>query len=100
MNKLAALLLIPALLCPLQAGRRRGGPVSSPREAKAIAERDTGGEAVRVQRIHLNGASGGWEVDIHLPREDRGWRCIVDCDTHMVRTKDRIPNPPLKKRRH
>ena len=95
----ALLLLLPALLCPLQARHRRVGPVSSAGEAKAIAERDVGGVAVGAHRIRLNGASGGWEVDLHMPREDRGWRCIVDCDTRMVRTRDRIPNPPLKKKR-
>jgi len=100
MKKLAAILMVPALICPLQAWARRGGPVSSPREAKAIAERETSGIAVSAQRIHLNGASGGWEVEVHMPREDRGWRCIVDCDTHMVRSRDRIPNPPAKKKRH
>lgn len=99
MKNLAALLLVPLLICPLQAGHRRAGPVSSAREAKAIAERDTGGEAVRAQRIPLNGASGGWEVDIRMSGEERGWHCIVDCDTHLVRTKDRIPNPPVKRKR-
>lgn len=98
MKNLAAVLILPALICPLQARYRRGGPVSSAREAKAIAERETRGEAVSAQRIHLNGASGGWEVDVRMPQEERGWRCIVDCDTHMIRTRDRIPNPPRKKK--
>lgn len=98
----AALLLVPALL--LAGGQkhkapRRGGPVSTAREAKAIAEHETGGHAVSARRIALNGASGGWEVDVHMAREDRGWRCIIDCDTHMVYTKDRIPNPAAPKRR-
>ena len=98
MKNLAAVLILPALVCPLQARCRRGGPVSSAREAKAIAERETQGEAVSAQRIHLNGASGGWEVDVHMAKEERGWRCIVDCDTRMIRTRDRIPNPPRKKK--
>ncbi|WP_005038344.1 PepSY domain-containing protein [Holophaga foetida] len=100
MKTLAALLVVPALILPLQAGHRRGGPVSTAREAKAIAEQETKGQAVSAQRIHLNGASGGWEVDVHMPQEDRGWRCIVDCDTHRVRTRDRIPNPAGKKKPH
>lgn len=77
---------------------RRTGPVRTTKEAKDIAERDTGGIAVSARRIPLNGASCGWEVDVHMPKEDRGWRCTVDCDTHAVYTKDRIPNPPPKKR--
>jgi len=101
MKKLAAVLMVPALLWAAPASyHRRGGPVSSAREAKAIAERETGGQAVSATRVHLNGASGGWEVDVHMPREDRGWRCIVDCDTHMVHSRDRIPNPTMKKRHH
>lgn len=78
---------------------RGSGPVHSATEAKAIAERETGGVAVSARRTSLNGASCGWEVDVHMPREDRGWRCIVDCDTHMVYTKDRIPNPSKGKRK-
>lgn len=97
-----ALLLLPTLLV---AGtqrprlRHRGGPVSTAREAKAISEQATGGRAVSARRVPLNGASGGWEVDVHMPKEDRGWRCIVDCDSHQVFTKDRIPNPPAHKSR-
>lgn len=70
------------------------GPVRSAGEAKAIAERETGGIAVGARRTNLNGSTCGWEVDIHLPGEKQGWRCLVDCDTHSVHTKDRIPNPP------
>jgi hypothetical protein len=68
-------------------------PVNTPREAKAIAEHETGGIAVSARRIPLNGATGGWEVDLHMPGEKRGWRCIVDNDTHAVFTKTWIPNP-------
>lgn len=98
----AALFLVPALL--LAGGQkrhapRRGGPVSTAREAKAIAESATGGQAVSARRIPLNGASGGWEVDLHMPKEDRGWRCIVDNDTHDLHTKTRIPNPPAPRHR-
>jgi len=98
----AALLLVPSLV--LMAGSKqskkqvhRAGPVSSAKEAKDIAERETGGVAVSAKRIHLNGASGGWEVDVHMPKEDRGWRCTIDADTHGVYTKDRIPNPKVSK---
>ena len=104
MMRLAALLLVPSLVLvagdsPRKKVPRRGGPVHSAGEAKAIAEQDTGGSAVSARRIPLNGASGGWEVDVHMPREDRGWRCVIDSDTRMVHTKSRIPNPPPKSRR-
>jgi hypothetical protein len=73
---------------------RAAGPVRSAAEAKAIAERETGGVATGARRTNLNGSTCGWEVDVHMPGEKQGWRCIVDCDTHSVHTKDRIPNPP------
>lgn len=101
MMRLAALLLVPALVLTAGAPKkiRRAGPVSSAKEAKEIAEREVGGVAVSAHRIPLNGASSGWEVEVHMPKEDRGWRCIVDSDTHAVYTKDRIPNPQPKGRR-
>jgi len=75
-------------------------PVKTAREAKAIAEHKTGGIAVSARCVPLNGATGGWQVDIHMPREERGWRCIVDRDSHGVRTRTRIANPrPPKSRR-
>lgn len=108
MKHLICLLLIGASLSASPAKRRKDPPagglrgirvVGTEREARSIAEQDTGGRAVSARRIPLNGATGGWEVDVHMPKEDRGWRCIVDRDTHGVRTKDRIPNPPLSTRR-
>ncbi len=77
---------------------RHEGPVRTARDAKAIAERETGGVAVSARQVRLNGASGGWEVDVRMPKEDRGWRCTVDSDTRQVHTKDRIPNPAGKGR--
>jgi hypothetical protein len=71
------------------------GPVKTAKDAKAISEHETGGIAVTARQVPLNGASGGWEVEVHMPKEDRGWRCTVDSDTRQVFTKDRIPNPPL-----
>ena len=100
--RIAALLLVPALLAAggsTQKQARRGGPVSTARAAKAIAEQATGGIAVSARRIPLNGASGGWEVDLHMPKDEKGWRCIIDNDSHSVHTKDRIPNPPVRKGR-
>lgn len=93
---MALALLVPALV--LSAGTTKPkkpatGLVRSAKEAKAIAERDTGGKAVSARRIPLNGASGGWEVDVHMSREDKGWRCIIDSDTRMVHSKTRIDQP-------
>lgn len=96
-----ALLVLPSLMLSA-GGHRRGGPVHSAKEAKAIAERDTGGHAVSAHPIHLNGASGGWEVDVHMDHEHQGWRCTIDDDAHQVFSKTRIPNPssPEKKKHH
>ncbi len=87
---------IPVLVLSAGTPRARkhtSGLVKTAKEAKAIAERETGGRAVSARRIPLNGASGGWEVDVRMPREDRGWRCVIDCDTRMVFTRTRIDNP-------
>lgn len=102
-------MLLPALLMlailpadAAAAGKPRGprvGLVRNAKDAKQIAEAETGGIAVSARRTQLNGASCGWEVDIRMPKEDRGWRCMVDCDTRQVHTKDRIPNPPIKKKK-
>ncbi|MBS1785148.1 MAG: PepSY domain-containing protein [Acidobacteria bacterium] len=92
--RLAALLLAPAMiLCAGGRGHHRG-PLVSEHDAKAIAARDTGGTAVSAREIPLNGASGGWEVDVRMKDESRGWRCTIDDDTRTVRSKTRIPNPP------
>ncbi len=94
-------LILPALVVMATAGPRRvrrSGPVSSAAEAKRIAEQETGGHAVSATRIPLNGASAGWQVEVHMPKEDRGWRCIIDADTHTVHTKTRIDNPAARRR--
>ncbi len=96
---LAMALFLPALL--LSAGtskspKRSSGPVRSAKEAKTIAEQETGGKAVSARRIPLNGASGGWEVEVRMPREGKGWRCIIDADTHLVYSKTRIEQPGTK----
>jgi hypothetical protein len=96
-NPLALALFGPALiLAATSIHARTPGTVKSPKEAKAIAEQDTGGKATSARRIPLNGASGGWEVDVRMPREDRGWRCIIDADTHMIHSKIRIDQPGRK----
>lgn len=99
--RLLPALLLPALILSAHAGPRRGrrtGPVSSASEAKRIAEQETGGRAVSATRIPLNGASAGWQVDVHMPKDARGWRCIIDADTHSVHTKTRIDNPTTRRR--
>ncbi|HLO69028.1 MAG TPA: PepSY domain-containing protein [Holophaga sp.] len=86
------LVLAPAALV-LAAPAERSRPVRTAAEAKAIAERETGGIAVSARRVPLNGATGGWEVDLRMPGEERGWRCVVDADTRSVHTRTRIPQP-------
>ncbi|MBS1767136.1 MAG: PepSY domain-containing protein [Acidobacteria bacterium] len=97
-TRAAILLILPALALSAGGRHRRGGPLVDMKQAKAIAARDTGGTAVSAKEIPLNAASGGWEVDVHMPNEHQGWRCVIDDDTHMVRTKTRIPNPDLPTR--
>lgn len=96
---LALALLVPAILFAAGTTKSRkhaSGPIRSAKEAKAIAEQDTGGRAASARRIPLNGASGGWEVDVRMPREDKGWRCVIDSDTRMVHSKTRIDQPGAK----
>ena len=96
-RQLALLFLLPTLMAA-PGTRVRSRPVRTASEAKAIAEKHTGGMAVSARIIPLNGATGGWEVDLHMPKEERGWRCIVDSDSHTVYAKTRIRNPPRPKR--
>jgi len=95
-KSVALALLVPALV--LSAGtsksnKHSSGLIKSAKEAKAIAERETGGKAVTARRIPLNGASGGWEVEVRMPRDEKGWRCIIDADTRTVHSKTRIDQP-------
>jgi hypothetical protein len=95
----AAVALLPVLGLGARtpkAHKRPAGVIRTAKEAKAIAEQDTGGKAVSARRIALNGASGAWEVAVRMPHEDRGWRCIIDSDTRMVHTKTRIEQPDAK----
>ena len=95
----ALALLVPALILSATSPKTRAsGRVRSSKEAKAIAEQDTGGKATSARRIPLNGASGGWEVDVRMPHEDKGWRCTIDADTRMVYSKSRINQPGHKGR--
>jgi hypothetical protein len=91
---LALALLVPALVLSAASPKKRASSlVKSAKQAKAIAEQDTGGRATSARRIPLNGASGGWEVDVRMPREEQGWRCVIDADTRMVHSKTRIDQP-------
>ena len=99
MRPLALALLVPAVVFAAGSTKPRkhsAGAIKSAKEAKAIAERDTGGKATSARRIPLNGASGGWEVDVRMPHEAKGWRCIIDNDTRMVHSKTRIDQPSGK----
>ncbi|MDP1832330.1 MAG: PepSY domain-containing protein [Geothrix sp.] len=96
-----ALSLVPALV--LSAGttksrKQASGAVKTAGDAKAIAERETGGKAITARRIPLNGASGGWEVELRMPHDEKGWRCVIDADTRTVHTKTRIDQPGAKGR--
>jgi hypothetical protein len=91
--------LLAALVCLFTMAPLQGGPVRTAKDAKTIAEQDTRGLALSAHKIYLNGATCGWEVLIHMPREARGWRCVVDCDTRSVFTKTRIPNPAAPRRK-
>ena len=84
--------LAPTLAWAAPASKPRkqaSGPVKSAKEAKAIAEQETGGKATSARRVALDGASGGWEVEVRMPGEARGWRCLIDADTHLVHSKSR-----------
>ena len=100
MKARAAVLFAFSALALSAGGRHHRGPLLSLKDAKTIAARETGGEAVSGHEIPLNGASGGWEVEVRMPNEERGWRCVIDDDTRMVLTKERIPNPPAPARKH
>ncbi|HJW71618.1 MAG TPA: hypothetical protein VJ486_02080 [Geothrix sp.] len=99
----AAVALLPALVLGARTPKSRkhtAGVIRTAKEAKMIAEQDTGGKAISARRIALNGASGAWEVEVRMPHEDKGWRCIIDSDTRMVHTKTRIEQPGAKGSTH
>ena len=74
------------------------------REAKGVAEVETGGRAVAARRVALNGTCspdglGGVEVLVHLPGQRKGWRCFIDSNTLKLRRQEAIPNPGPRPRR-
>jgi len=62
-------------------------------DAMAVAEAETGGEALSAHRIDLNAATGGYEVMVRMPEKERGYRVVIDVDTRRVRDTYAIPNP-------
>ena len=98
-NRAALFLLLPALVAAAPRHHRASGVVSTAKDAKSIAEQETGGVAVSARKIPLNGASCGWEVEVHMPKEAQGWRCVIDADTRSVHTKSHIPNPQAGRHR-
>ena len=72
-------------------------PCVTPEDAKAAAEAETLGEAVTARHISLNRAGfGGWEVLVHMPGKEQGWRVVINWDDGKVLGKEAIPNPPSK----
>jgi len=72
-------------------------------EAMGVAEVETGGEAVSARRIAMGGTvspdgKGGFEVLVHMPRQGKGRRCLIDGNTLRVRRVEEIPNPASKVR--
>lgn len=88
-------------ICLLGSGPAPATPMNAPRhahldewkEARRVAEGETGGKAVQTRRIDLNGSSGGYEVMIRMEGREKGWRLIIDRDTWRVRHKYAVPNP-------
>ena len=39
---------------------------------------------------------GGWEVLVHMPGKEQGWRVVINWDDGKVLGKEAIPNPPSK----
>ena len=73
------------------------------KDAMGVAEAETGGEAVTVRRVSMNGTIspdglGGIEVLVHMDQGQHGWRCLIDSNTMRLRSKERIANPPSKVR--
>jgi hypothetical protein len=111
MRKSLLVLLLTLLPMPLAAqpgsaagrGSCRKPCRASQRDQRAVArqtaESDTGGLAVAMRPVRINGSTvWGFEVIIHMPGRTRGWRCLVDLDfPPKVYNKYPIPNPPAPK---
>ena len=91
MNRLYPFLALSACIT-LQASY----PCLNGKSAKRIAELATGGEAVRAQKVPHNGSIHAWEVLVHMPGKEQGWRVVINWDDGKVLGKEAIPNPPSK----
>ena len=86
-------ILLSALLCTLAFGNPSHHACRSGKEARAIAELDTHGEAVTHHHVIQTDGTPGWVVLVHMPGKEKGWKCMVDVDTARVRWKEAIRNP-------
>ena len=96
-------LLVPALLysvTSLAGAHSAQEPCRTSDEAKAIAECATLGEAVTVLGIVQTDGTKGWEVLVHMPKKEKGYRCIIDWDLAKVRYQETIQNPPSRRCSH
>ncbi len=92
-------LLVPVLFCAVCWPGAATTPCLTPEQAKAVAESATLGEAVSARRIVTHTAGfGEWEVLVHLPEGDHGWRCVISRDSGKLLKQERIKNPPSKVR--
>jgi hypothetical protein len=96
--KTLALILAVGFAHPAHAGRPYHHEA---KEAMGVAEVETGGEAVSVRRVAMNGTvahdgKGGFEVLVRMPMAKRGWRCLIDGNTMRLRSRESIPNPGSK----
>ena len=90
---------VPALVCAAGWVVAAATPCLTPEAAKAVAEHATLGEAVTAIQIANHTAGfGAWEVLVHMPGEDQGWRCVISRDSGKLLKKQRIQNPPSKVR--
>jgi len=92
-------LLVPVLVCAACWPAAATTPCLTPEAAMAAAEIETGGQAVQARLIRNHTAGfGTWEVLVHLPGADHGWRCLISRDTGRLLKKRPIPNPAARVR--
>ena len=72
-------------------------PCLNGKSAKRIAELATGGEAVRAQKVPHNGSIHAWEVLVHMPKQEQGWRITIDRDNSRILKRERVDNPASRK---
>jgi hypothetical protein len=89
---------IPATIIVCAATLAADIPCATAKEAKAIAEVETLGEAVAARPVRLGDGSLGWEVVVHMPGRKKGWRCCIARNNGQLRWKAEIDNPASKRR--